>query len=60
MWVGKGTFDTSQIKEVLQRLRDAVKNLRPITAVLLPEQPHRRVPGAILAVEKPTPIRYLF
>jgi hypothetical protein len=34
-------------KNVLQRPRDAVKNL--IAALLLPEQPRRRIPGAVLA-----------
>ncbi len=46
--------------EVVQRLRHAVKNPRPIAAPLLPEQPHRRIPGAVLAIEKPATVRHLF
>jgi hypothetical protein len=45
---------------LLYRLCHALKNLPPIVTGLLPEQTHRGVPGAILAVEKPSPIWHLF
>ena len=35
---------------------DALHHRAPVAARLLPEQPHRRIPGGIFAIEQPAPI----
>lgn len=42
----------------LHRLLYITEHSRPLAALVLPEEPHRRIPGTVAALELPSPVRH--
>ncbi len=45
--------------EPIQLRANALDDMRVVTALVLPEQPRRRIPGAVVAIEQPAIVRHI-